>query len=254
MDFAKESGHWYAIDGEPKYTIIGKNGKERNTTLRDARKEHFLPSVTTILKVADKPALNRWKENQILLAALTLPKVDGETVDQFAKRVQEDANQQSKDARELGSEIHGAIESFFLTGNFNPEFTDEVLATNKALTTRYGNQKWLAERSVTHSLGYGGKVDLHSADVIVDYKTKDFDENNLPKGYDEQCMQLAAYRACINPDAECANLFVSRTNPGLVHLHEWSEDELTKGFEMFRHLLAYWKLMKSYDSSFEAAA
>ena len=32
------SQHWYcAITGAPRYTSIGKNGKERNTTLRDAK-------------------------------------------------------------------------------------------------------------------------------------------------------------------------------------------------------------------------
>jgi hypothetical protein len=38
---ASESNHWYTRDGIPQYTIVGKNGKERNTTLRDAR-EHRL--------------------------------------------------------------------------------------------------------------------------------------------------------------------------------------------------------------------
>ena len=33
-----ESGHWYTQEGDPMYTVIGANGKERNTTLRDARK------------------------------------------------------------------------------------------------------------------------------------------------------------------------------------------------------------------------
>ena len=32
--FTSESGHWYTREGEPMYTIIGANGKERNTTLR----------------------------------------------------------------------------------------------------------------------------------------------------------------------------------------------------------------------------
>ena len=36
--FTSESGHWYTQEGEPMYTIIGANGKERNTTLRDAKK------------------------------------------------------------------------------------------------------------------------------------------------------------------------------------------------------------------------
>ncbi len=74
-----ESGHWYTIDGKPKYTIVGKNGKERNTTLRDARKLNLVPSVTTILDVAAKPGLVNWQVNQGIQAALTLPRKVDET-------------------------------------------------------------------------------------------------------------------------------------------------------------------------------
>ena len=52
--FKSESGHWYTQEGEPMYTIVGANGKERNTTLRDAKKEGFVPSVTTIIGIAAK--------------------------------------------------------------------------------------------------------------------------------------------------------------------------------------------------------
>ena len=72
MGYAKESGHWYEMDGTPRYRIVGKNGKERNTTLADARKLDLLPSVTTIMKEAAKPGLERWKGDQLLLSALTL--------------------------------------------------------------------------------------------------------------------------------------------------------------------------------------
>ena len=37
-----ESGHWYTQTGEPMYTVIGANGKERNTTLRDAKKDNLV--------------------------------------------------------------------------------------------------------------------------------------------------------------------------------------------------------------------
>ena len=57
--YKSEAGHWYTRDGEPMYTIIGANGKERNTTLRDAKKEGFVPSVTTILGMVAKPSLER---------------------------------------------------------------------------------------------------------------------------------------------------------------------------------------------------
>lgn len=71
---AAESTHWYDQNGEPRYTVPYADPKKgfRNTTLRDAKKMGLVPSVTTILGVANKPALNRWKENQILLAAMTL--------------------------------------------------------------------------------------------------------------------------------------------------------------------------------------
>ena len=74
-----QAGHWYTRSGESAYTVIGKNGKERNTTLRDAREHSLVPSVTTILKCASSPGLEAWKQTQVLLSALTLPKRDGET-------------------------------------------------------------------------------------------------------------------------------------------------------------------------------
>ena len=65
--------HWYGKDGSPRYTVTAKDGSDRPTTLRDARKLSLVPSVTTILKVAAKPGLEMWKLEQMLLAALTLP-------------------------------------------------------------------------------------------------------------------------------------------------------------------------------------
>ena len=79
--FTSESGHWYAQDGEPMYTIIGANGKERNTTLRDAKSLGLVPSVTTILGMIAKPSLENWKINQALNSALTLEKNEGESLE-----------------------------------------------------------------------------------------------------------------------------------------------------------------------------
>ena len=65
--YATESTHWYAADGTPAYRIIGKNGKERNTTVRDARERNLVPSVTTVLGLVAKPGLNTWLQQQVLL-------------------------------------------------------------------------------------------------------------------------------------------------------------------------------------------
>jgi len=54
-------------------------------------------------------------------------------------------------------------------------------------------------------------------------------------------MQLAAYRAGLNlPKARCANVFVSVTEPGLVKIHEWTEEDLERAETMFSALLSYW--------------
>ena len=250
-DFATESGHWYTQDGTPAYEVPNKSkGGMRPTRITDAKKIGLVPSVTTILKVLDKPGLNRWKLNQVMMAALTLPKIDGESLSDFEDRAWEDSNKHSEYARNRGTEIHGAVENYFLTGRINPDFTAEIKAVVKSLESEFGHPEWLAERSVSSPLGFGGKVDLHSHNIVVDYKTKDFDKDHLPKSYDEQAMQLAAYRACINPDAICANLYISRDNPGLVHLHVWDNKDISRGWKMFTHLLKYWQVSKGYDSNF----
>ena len=52
-----EAGHWYDHEGKPMYTIVGANGVERNTTLRDAKSLGLVPSVTTIIGMIAKPFL-----------------------------------------------------------------------------------------------------------------------------------------------------------------------------------------------------
>jgi hypothetical protein len=245
--FASDSGHWYAKDGTPAYTIIGKNGKERNTTLRDARQQNLVPSVTTILKVAASPALEQWKLNNILMAALTMPRIDGETEQEYIARVKQDAQEEGKKAAERGTEIHGWIEAYYkdgITANI-----EAVYPVDEKVYEHFGAQKWMPEKSFAHSKGYAGKVDLHSPEVVIDFKTKEFDADNLPKPYDDNVMQLAAYRHGLGfESARCANVFVSRTVPGLVHVVEHSQEDLERGLKMFLCLLDYWKIKNKYNN------
>jgi len=61
-------------------------------------------------------------------------------------------------------------------------------------------------------------------------------------------MQLAAYRVGLGiPNARCANVFVSRNAPGLVVVKEWSAEDLSRGFDMFMHLLSFWQLKNQHQ-------
>ena len=242
----KESGHWYTRSGKPMYTVKANNGQQRNTTLRDARKYDLVPSVTTILNVAAKPGLEAWKQQQLLLAALTLPKLDDESIDAYAERVIQDSKQQAQDARDLGTEIHAKVQGAF-EGSADNDFSRSV---KQLLDQAYGKQTWISERSFAHRQGFGGKVDLHCNVAVVDIKTKAFGPEDDPQGFDEHLMQLAAYRSgligIVTASAKCANLFVSTTHP-IVSLYEWSEDDLIRGWKMFESLLKFWQAKNNYQ-------
>lgn len=247
---AAESTHWYTRDGVPRYTIIGANGKERNTTLRDARKEGLIPSVTTILKVANNPVLNQWIQKQVLMAALTLPKVEGETSDEYIARIMNDSKQQGKDAADKGTEIHNAVQSFY-EGKSDDTYVEHRRGCVHALQEHYGDVIWISERAFGHEMGFGGKCDLHSPQgdgIVVDIKTKDFDDPDKVDGYDEHLMQLAAYRVGLGiPHARCGNVFVSRTVAGLATVKEWSEEDLERGWQMFYSLLRFWQIKNQHE-------
>ena len=250
-DTASEAGHWYARDGSPMYTVMGKTtGKPRNTTLRDAREMNLVPSVTTILNVAAKPALTNWLQEQAILAALTLPRAPNEPEADWLKRVLSDSKQQGKDAADLGTEIHGAIQNYY-EGRKESKFPHHVESCRQAIKTMYGDRTWHCEKSFAHELGFGGKCDMHNTDgdgIVIDIKTKDFSDLSKPLWYDEHLLQLAAYREGLGlPGARCANVFVSRTNPDLAIAHEWTEEDLKRGWKMFQHLLNYWQLKNNHE-------
>ena len=238
---ASESNHWYTLDGAPMYTVEGKNGLQRPTTLRDARKLSLVPSVTTVMNVAAKPALNAWMQRQVLLAALTLPKIDSETEDQYIDRIIQDSKEQGKAAADAGTAIHESIQSCFEGGVYSEAHNPHVEACRTALVSKFGQQDWICERAFAHEIGFGGKVDLHAENLVVDIKTKEFAPGDEVKPYDDHLIQLAAYRVGLGmPTARCANIFVSRNHPGAVSIHEWTEQDLNRGWRMFHLLLQFW--------------
>jgi hypothetical protein len=246
-DFATSAGHWYTLAGEPAYTIVGKNGRERPTTLADARKANLVPSYTTVVRCAAKPALERWKAEQLLLAGLTLPRLDDEPEAAWISRVWADSQEQSRKAAERGNKIHAAIERHFRGQIPEADHWEHVKGARTEIAKHCGEQTWFPERSFAHPLGYGGKCDLHSAAWVIDYKSKEFDADTLPKAWDEHPMQLAAYRRglCV-PEARCGILFVSATVPGLSVLRELPEADLQRGLGMFDCLLAYFQIQTGH--------
>ena len=197
------------------------------------------------MKAAASPGLEAWKLNQMMLAALTLPRADGESEESFIKRIQADSKDQARKAAERGTQVHTAIEQFF-DGQINANDLPYLEPVYKAVNDTFGNLMWSVEKSFAAESGFAGKVDIHSRDgegVVADFKTKEFTSDTLEKvaGFDENVMQLAAYRNGLKlPNARCANIFVSVTEPGLVVVKEWTQEELVRGWAMFDALKTFY--------------
>lgn len=248
MIFPTEAGHWYKPDGEPAYTVLSTKGEPRDTTLRDARKYDYGPSVTTILQLVRSAGLEVWKQKNLLLAALTLPRKDDETLDEFAQRVIDDADKQRADAAMNGRLIHGSVELAMCGQWFPQAHAPHVKGVLGLLTELFPDATWRAERSFYRD-GYGGKVDLFSEDppIVVDFKAKDFEADKKPArmAFPNYGMQLAAYGHGVGlSNPRMFNFFISTRVPGLVLFHEWENgDDLLK---QFLTLFEYWKLDKNY--------
>ena len=243
--YEAESGHWYETNGTPAYRIIGANGVERNTTLRDAKKLNLVPSVTTIISQIDKPGLTKWKNEQLLLSALTLPRFPNESESDWLTRVMQDSRETSKQAAERGTNIHGIIESF-MEGVYLPQVPLYCFEVEKALQDHFSARAWLPE----HSFGndqFGGKVDLHAKPyvgfngAVCDVKTTEKDLDKVDVMFEHQ-MQLAAYRQGLKmPNADCAILYVN-ARQNKVKLIPITPSDLDLGWECFVRLLEFYRI------------
>ena len=243
------SMHWYcAVTGAPRYTMIGKNGKERNVTLRDAKAAPgtLVPSVSTINGQLSKDGLNTWLQGEAIKACIENPQLKNETTEEYVSRCLELAKRKSKDAMARGTAIHDWIESFY-NNEFIPDTPSYVIAVDKAVTAHFGTQVWIPEQSLVNAQeGYGGKCDLYCkpsvgfGGVVIDFKTTEKTPGDLTP-YLEHTLQLAAYREVLAPSARCANVYING-DTGEVAIYEHSEQDLRDGYEMFLALLKIYKL------------
>jgi hypothetical protein len=232
--------------------------------VRDARKLGLLPSVTNVLGVINKPELVEWKMTQAVLAALTLPRMEGEDLGLFAKRVVEDAQSQVKGAAEFGSAFHAGAEQVAKSLEVDPAgpYAAWLNLHRDWFQANCVRVEWTERVLVNTELGYAGTADLlvehqqHGL-TLVDYKTQGVKPGKTPRAYGSWGQQLAAYRRAIgNPPSlssgaarpmACLSVIVNSAEPSAPVEHLWSEEELRAGLESFEAALVIWRNEKVYD-------
>jgi hypothetical protein len=243
-----DSAHWYSKDGKPRH----------DATLREARVDGLYPSVTSILSVWPKPALDHYKTEQAIVAAITLPRNAGEDDASFASRILDRSEEHRNAAAEFGSRIHEMA---------------RAVAVNKAdESTFMGTEiegyamqfcKWfrlnikevvLAEQPVVcHEHGYAGTFDLIAVTAqhgvaLIDFKTQGVKQK--VKFYDTWDFQLAAYQYALY---ERASMIENRVSVVLNSKaaeypseHCWSQDSGSEAMSKFLICNAMWRAHRKY--------
>lgn len=244
---------------EPRHfvSMASRPGELRPTRITDARKAGWYPSVTTVMGMLDKPALNDWRITEHLKVAYEWAETWGKpsdisdyTLDEWMREIKECTQEALDKAPKDGTDFHDVLETYFKARESSQTITMSVedLAKCKkvddclALSTGiYGGFK--SETSFVHPMGFAGKVDLHIAPGwVCDFKTKNTADKWKPgkMAYPEMAMQLAAYRVGLNlPNARCANVFIC-LETGDVEFWEWGPETLDKQWANFSDLLRIW--------------
>lgn len=261
---SRKDSHWYATDATPRYELIGKTtGKPRAVTLRDARENNWVPSVTTILKLLHKEALVNWLCEQCCLAVLTTPRKEGEGEDAFVERVlhvERVQDQESTIARDKGTEIHAALEDYFTGIEIDPAIKPWILPAAQKLCT-YG--ALAASEKILVGDGFAGKTDLilDAPDCwwIWDYKTtKKLPDPKKGGAWTEHRLQLAAYAQAyedlltigflpkgLNKPIRTGNVYISSIEEGAFVICEHDEWQTTYA-EGFAPLVTHWQWNNKY--------
>lgn len=252
--------HYYEKTAEgvtPRHfvPIASRPGESRPTRITDARKAGWYPSVTTVMGMLDKPALNDWRITEHLKQAYLfdssiLQWEDGQKMEQeeyiehIKKQTQEALDKAPKD----GTDFHDVLERYF-SGNETDMSDREISISRNVEALLCDDQvayEWITEKSFVHSMGFAGKVDLHWQDgfngIVVDFKTKNTADKWKPgkMAYPEMAMQLAAYRVGLGlHEARCANVFIC-LETGEVEFYEWGPETLDKQWANFSDLLRIW--------------
>ncbi len=253
------SSHWYDLQGTPCHTVPKKDGTgDRATTLADARKHNWLPSVTSILKILHKEALVNWRIEQAVLAIVTAKRLENEADDAFVHRVlhvEKQQEQEAQIARDKGTEIHDAIETYFSGLEVPADMEPWVRPVLDALV-EFGERA--SSEVILVGDDYAGQADLLQ-DCKEWWRIWDFKgTKNLPdpaKGaWFEHRLQLSAYAMALQNKLRRAgqmkpilvgNIYISSINAGqyVICEHENWEETYQEGFAP---LVRHWQWVNRY--------
>jgi hypothetical protein len=257
MAFKKTVHAYEPSTGEPIF----------NLSKSEAKKAGLYLSVTEIQSVEAKPALEYWKINEHIKAAMRTPIIEGEEEANYIKRVRANMWKGSGGAAALGTSIHEGTESV-LKGEKTIDDLDSEIRKYVIPCKRYFDSKGFEiiklEETVVSPLGYGGTADCIAKApggqlFVLDWKsTKTKGRSGLP--YQGQPEQVSAYASAyfgqgrVESATEIwgANFYISTDEiddegHAVSKVVSYDPTELAGHWETFKLVLDLWKKREKYD-------
>ncbi len=247
-----ESGRWYNPETKKLVEeIIQKNGKPAPPSARHATALGLVPSVTTILSEERHIGLERWKTEQLLMSALTVTRLPGESDSRLVRRILQEADRPGKEAADEGTGMHKEFELYLATGIMpdNQRGFRMVSEINAFLRSKNWVAMHTERQFASRKLGYAGTVDMDGLEQktampwIGDIKTRDFKgDPKKVKPYDKYCTQMCAYAKGINVVTDKMVSFMVDRETGMVKIREWTAYEIQKHTRKWELLYELWTL------------
>lgn len=206
------------------------NQKSHRYKVKGSKPAIYIPSVTTICGLLDKPFLVEWAAREAATeAALSVAQEESlseEVISACINKGRSRHRQLREDGASVGTEVHGRIAAFFGGQEMNSEDEPDGASFEVEMAMEAFTEWWLkteadgwrpinVESIVIHPSGrYVGTFDLllqlgnENRFRLADFKTTTQSESNPSALYPEYLMQVAAYRKAIvdSPEYKVADI------------------------------------------------
>jgi hypothetical protein len=237
------AAHWYGRDGSAQH----------DAGLKEARKNNLYPSVTTIDKEVFKNiGLERYRMNQLVMAACANPRQPHETDEGYSNRIYQLSLEHSKSAAEFGSALHDAIEHYPqmpLDTNLVPWLDKFGGWYSENISHPLFQEKVLLD----HDLGVAGRCDFigigkgkfGGKTIVPDWKTQDVKKDDKgrkkPNFYTSWGRQLAFYAVSYAKEKgsfpmgipTCISVVIDSNEPEEPFVKVWTDEEIKDAYMTF---------------------
>ncbi len=229
-----------------------KTNKLFDCDIKTARENGLYKSISALTHMVDNFSLIKYRENQLLLSALTGAR--GKlSEDEYIDKIKNDADEERDKAAMFGQDVHSEIFNL-LNGNSYPLMSINVgNCAKSAVNFLCENDPKLKilyceENFVSKKYKYGCKIDLliehNGKNILIDWKTNKF-KGGKYQAYKTNAWQLAGQAMAIE---ECTDIKIDEyiniginTDPdniGEIQVKNWKDKngkmliDLKRGFEI----------------------